>query len=46
MYNRTTIMMIPYNFKIRRKSDVKTFINDCMIKGNEYYIGGSEIRDP
>ena len=38
MYSRTTIMMIPHNFKIRRKSDVKTFINDCMVKGNEYYI--------
>ena len=34
----TTIMRIPYGFKIRKKSDVEIFINDCMISGGEYYI--------
>lgn len=33
------IMMIPDGFKIRRKADVQIFINECMQKGNEYYIG-------
>ena len=37
MYN-TMIMMIPHNFKIRRKSDVEAFIKDCMVNGNEYCI--------
>lgn len=32
------IMMIPHGFKIRKKSDAEVFINECMIKGNEYYI--------
>ena len=37
MYNITT-MIIPYNFKIRRISDIETFIKDCMVNGNEYCI--------
>lgn len=32
------IMMIPHGFKIRKKSDAEVFINECMVKGNEYYI--------
>ena len=33
-----SIMVIPYNFKIRKKSDVNTFIDDCMCKNNRYCI--------
>ena len=33
-----TIMQIPYGFKIRKKSDVETFMNKCMCNGNRYYI--------
>jgi hypothetical protein len=32
------IMVSPNGFKIRRKSDVDVFINQCMLKDNEYYI--------
>ena len=35
---RTVVMMIPNGFKIRKKTDVEVFVNDCMQKGNEYYI--------
>ena len=33
-----TIMSIPCGFKIRKKVDVDTFINECMCKGSEYYL--------
>ena len=33
-----TIMKIPHDFKIRKKSDVEIFIKDCMINGNSYYL--------
>ena len=32
------IMMIPHGFKIRKKSDVEVFINECMCKGDYYII--------
>ena len=31
-------MLVPQDFKIRKKSDVETFINKCMQKGNRYDI--------
>ena len=37
MYDMS-IMCIPCGFKIRRKLDVETFINQCMQKDNEYYL--------
>lgn len=33
-----TIMKIPQGFKIRKKADVETFINDCMCKSNRYSV--------
>ena len=33
-----TIMKIPQGFKIRKKADVETFINDCMCKNNKYAV--------
>jgi hypothetical protein len=33
-----TIMQIPHGFKIRKKSDVETFMKKCMCKGNRYDI--------
>jgi len=33
-----TIMMKPQGFKIRKKADVETFINECMCKGNRYSV--------
>lgn len=33
-----TIMSIPSGFKIRKKADVDTFINECMCTNNEYYL--------
>ena len=35
---RTTIMLVPQGFKIRKKSDIDTFINKCMQKGNRYDV--------
>lgn len=32
------IMQIPNGFKIRKKSDVETFMNKCMCKNNRYAI--------
>lgn len=32
------IMSIPWGFKIRKKVDVDTFINECMCTDNEYYL--------
>ena len=34
----TTIMMIPDSFKIRKKADIKTFLDKCMVKGNRYDV--------
>jgi hypothetical protein len=36
MYNEMSIMMIPNGFKIRKKADVKTFMEECMCKGSSY----------
>lgn len=33
-----TIMSIPCGFKIRKKTDIDTFINECMCANNEYYL--------
>lgn len=33
-----SIMKIPNGFKIRKKADCDTFINDCMCKGESYSI--------
>ena len=35
---KTTIMRIPQGFKIRKKSDVKVFMEKCMHEGNRYDI--------
>ena len=35
---KTTIMLVPQGFKIRKKSDVEIFINECMQKGYRYGI--------
>ena len=36
--NAVIIMVAPNGFKIRKKTDVDVFINQCMLKGGEYYI--------
>lgn len=36
--NGVTIMLVPQNFKIRRKADVNTFIEKCLQKNNRYDI--------
>ena len=36
--NNITIMCIPNGFKIRRKADIETFINKCMVNNSEYYL--------
>lgn len=33
-----TIMKIPHGFKIRKKADLKIFINECMTGGSRYAI--------
>lgn len=33
-----SLMKVPAGFKIKKKVDVNTFINDCMQNGNEYII--------
>ena len=33
-----TIMNIPCRFKIKKKVDIDTFINECMCKCSEYYL--------
>ena len=39
MFNETvSIMCIPHGFKIRKKADVKTFMEECMVKGSEYAL--------
>lgn len=38
-----SIMKIPYDFKIRRKIDCDTFINDCMCKDNTYFVIDNNI---
>lgn len=39
MSNETcTIMMIPHGFKIKKKADIKTFMEECMVKGSEYVL--------
>lgn len=35
---RISIMRIPQGFKIRKKSDVKVFMEKCMCEGNRYDI--------
>ena len=34
----SSIMYIPNEFKIKRKSDVEIFINKCMQNNSEYYL--------
>lgn len=36
--NNVTIMFIPCGFKIKSKADVERFINECMVKDNEYFL--------
>lgn len=36
--NNIAIMSIPCGFKIKKKTDVDTFINKCMCTNNEYYL--------
>ncbi len=36
--NSIALMCIPCGFKIRRKTDVDKFMNECMCKENEYYL--------
>lgn len=39
MFNETvSIMSIPRGFKIRKKTDVKKFMEECMVKGSHYCI--------
>ena len=33
-----SIMKIPHDFKIRKKSDAEIFIKDCMTNGSSYYL--------
>lgn len=33
-----TIMCVPTNFKIKKKTDVDRFVNECMIAGCEYFM--------
>ena len=33
-----TIMCVPTNFKIKKKTDVEKFINECMVSGCEYFM--------
>ena len=39
---RTNLMKVPSGFKIRKKEDVEKFINNCMLKGGQYYIKADE----
>lgn len=32
------VMILPANFKIRKKNDIETFINNCMMKDGTYGI--------
>lgn len=36
--NSVSVMCIPCGFKIKKKVDTETFVNECMCKENEYYI--------
>lgn len=38
MIMRTTIIMVPHGFKIRKKTDIQDFMKRCMCKGNYYDI--------
>lgn len=33
-----TVISIPDGFVIRKKADCETFLNECMVRGNSYYI--------
>ena len=36
--NNVSIMCIPNEFKIKRKTDIEIFINKCMQRDSEYYL--------
>ena len=41
---RCTIMQIPQGFKIRKKVDIETFINDCMCRGCRYSVIDNDVQ--
>ena len=34
----TSLMIIPAEFKIKKKRDVRLFLKECMVKGSTYFL--------